>query len=184
MRNRSIVFILLVLCVVRLHADNYNDTLGMSYEPVLKSPYVADGLALAATIIPIAIAYNTDFDHTWWLAVSGLAIGPSVGHFYASQWGRGLTTAGLRTGLLAIGVNFTALTFAESFFSDISGIGGPFIAVASLIGAFGLALYDLGTTEASVDKYNESIRAQGRSYFVPHIDFRGKRYGLTVVYHF
>jgi hypothetical protein len=184
MKISNIIFLLLVLYVVRLHAGNNKDTLGMSYEPALRSPGVAVGLALGATIIPIAIGYSTDFDHMWWFAASGFAIGPSVGHFYASQWGRGLTTAGLRAGLLAIGMDFAAYSIAESFFGHTSSIGSPLIAVASFLGAFGLALYDLGTTEASVNKYNDSISSTGRSYFVPHIDFRAKRYGLTFVYNF
>jgi len=183
MKIHSIAFLFLVLFVVRLHADNNQDTLEMSYEPALKSPGVAVGLALGTTIIPIAIGYSTDFDETWWLAASGLVIGPSTGHFYAGQWGRGAITAGLRTGLWATGVYFAGLMWAD-IFSGSSYAGEALITLASFIGVYGLALYDLYTTEASVDRYNASKSAWGRLNIIPYRDAINKGYGLSFVYNF
>lgn len=153
-------------------------------DPRIKSEGLAVGLALGTTIIPIAIGYSTDFDDYWWLAASGFVIGPSTGHFYAGQWGRGVATAGVRAGLLAAGVYFSRLMWVDVFFGGSSGSGNAVLAVTSFLGAFGLALYDLATTEASVRRYNDALNASSRLQFVPYFGAKNKGYGLSFVYRF
>jgi len=177
------IIILLTLFTTGLYANGLQGKLETSDDSKLKSPAVAVGLALGATIVPIAVGYSLDFDQTWWLAASGLTLGPSAGHFYAQQWGRGLWTTGLRAGLLTFGVGITTLTLGESLFGG-SSWGGPILGITSLLAAFGLAIYDLGTTEESVEKYNASRKGYGRLNIMPYRDAANKGYGLSFVYNF
>lgn len=79
-----------------------------------KSPMLAFGLAAVPTVAGYLLMadmtfYNSDSDRTnWFLVGGGLAlVGPSVGHFYAGEVGRGLATIGIRAlggGVMLLGV--------------------------------------------------------------------------------
>ena len=64
--------------------------------PAHKSPGTAFVLSLTSTAAPILLGAAMQDDAGGVLVVSGLIIGPSVGHLYAGQVGRGLGTMGLR----------------------------------------------------------------------------------------
>jgi hypothetical protein len=74
-----------------------------------RSPLVATALAAAPIGLSVALgiaAAETDSDALGFAATTGLLVGPSLGHFYAGEWGRGLFTAGARTagiGLILLG---------------------------------------------------------------------------------
>ena len=64
--------------------------------PAPKSPATAAAASFLATAIPMALAFPLGDEAGGWMFLSGLVIGPSVGHFYAGQGGRGFGTAALR----------------------------------------------------------------------------------------
>jgi hypothetical protein len=75
--------------------------------PSRKSPSKGFALSLLSTIAPMAVAVATG-NGTGpippILILAGLEVGPSVGHFYAGQVGRGLTTVALRGIGTAVGI--------------------------------------------------------------------------------
>jgi hypothetical protein len=149
-----------------------------------KSEAVAVGLSLGATVIPIALVYGTVHDeNSYWSllpAITGLVIGPSIGHFYAEQWGHGFKTVGVRLGICVLG--YTGMTldrrsnanFWDAFHNEL--LVGT-IAAGALIGH---ALWDIAQAEKSAYKYNESIKIQ----IQPDINLKEKRYGIGFVYRF
>src|SRR5579872_6134694 len=72
--------------------------------PSVKSPSTAFMLSLAATAIPFAIAAKTGNGgaSSGELVLFSMIIGPSIGHFYASQSGRAFAGIGVRVGILAL----------------------------------------------------------------------------------
>ena len=73
----------------RVHARSYA-------APARKSPGTAFVLSLTSTAAPILLGAAIQDDAGAVLVLSGLIVGPSVGHLYAGQVGRGLGTIGLR----------------------------------------------------------------------------------------
>jgi hypothetical protein len=61
--------------------------------PTWKSPGTALALSLGSTAGPMLAGVGLS---NGYLFLGGLVIGPSVGHFYAGQLGRGFATVGLR----------------------------------------------------------------------------------------
>lgn len=153
-----------------------------------KSGRTAVYWSLGATLIPCVPVMIWGGTGMSGLIGVSLLIGPSAGHFYAHQWGRGLKTAGLRLGIGVVGVfgaSFVGLIGAESF--DTEDINWEaFWVVAGIAGGciVGSAVYDIATAPASVRKYNESIGIMGRLNFVPRLNMKNKSYGLSVVYRF
>jgi hypothetical protein len=72
--------------------------------PAHKSPGTAFVLSLTSTAAPILLGAAIQDDAGAVLVFSGLLIGPSVGHFYAGQVGRGLGTFGLRAAGTVVGL--------------------------------------------------------------------------------
>ena len=73
-----------------------------------KSPALAFMLSLGATFAPILLSaeFGVEDLGVAYLILSGaLALGPSVGHWYAEQYSRGLLTAGLRVLMVALFLN-------------------------------------------------------------------------------
>jgi len=60
-----------------------------------KSPGVAFALSLGSTGVPMAVGAAAGGGGAWVL-LAGVVVGPSVGHVYAGQVGRGIGTAALR----------------------------------------------------------------------------------------
>ena len=77
--------------------------------PAHKSPSTAFQLSLFSTVIPMGAGAaglaSSDTDAAGaFVFLGGLVIGPSVGHFYAGQGGRGIGTTLLRAGVTVLGI--------------------------------------------------------------------------------
>jgi hypothetical protein len=72
--------------------------------PGRKSPSTAFVLSFASTAGPMLAGAATGTDAGWQVFLGGLVIGPSVGHLYAGQVGRGLGTIALRGAGTALGL--------------------------------------------------------------------------------
>lgn len=68
-----------------------------------KSPGGALALSLGSTAVPMAAGVAAGGGGGW-VFLGGLVVGPSVGHFYAGQVGRGLGTVALRGAGTAVGL--------------------------------------------------------------------------------
>lgn len=80
-----------------------------------KSPGTAFAWSAVGSLIPTAVGLGlatTGANHSSELivAVAGIYVGPSLGHFYAGQPGRGITGIAVRTGILAA----TALALTQT----------------------------------------------------------------------
>lgn len=150
-----------------------------------KSKGTALRWSLATTFVPVLTAYlistkeNISIEPWLICGIPGLLIGPSTGHFYAGQWGRGLKTAGMRFGMIAITVGALGVTVFNEEYESAEGI-----AIVGLFAFSGLVLYDIATAPQSVEKYNESLEMNGRVLLTPELDMRNKRYGIGVKYFF
>jgi hypothetical protein len=82
---------------------------GTAHAEEPRSPLVATALAAVPIGVSVALgiaAAETDSDALGFAATTGLLVGPSLGHFYAGEWGRGLLTTGARAagaGLIIVG---------------------------------------------------------------------------------
>jgi len=144
-----------------------------------KSEGIASALSLGTTVIPAGLGFLVK---NYYLSATGIIVGPSVGHFYANQWSRGLKSAGLRAGIIAVPV-------ALLIWGDVSqDLGKLLLVFLTSIPATGILAYltinDIATAPSSVRKYNESIDKMGNVYFVPKIDIKEESYELSVVYCF
>jgi hypothetical protein len=72
--------------------------------PAHKSPGTAAVLSIVATGAPIITGLAQGNDTGAKLFLGGLVIGPSVGHLYAEQFGRGFGTIALRGAATALGL--------------------------------------------------------------------------------
>ncbi len=188
MRRTVIAIVVFMVIAGILHAETSSDTLEILPAPGRKSEVLAVGLSLGATLIPCTIGYSVESEENnvgfWSLIVPGITIGPSVGHFYANQWKRGLTTAGLRLGILGAGIIWFHLATESDGslwdrFDDAVIIGG---ATAIALGAH--ALYDIAAAQESAKKYNEMLETSGKTLIIPRIDPHHKRCGISFFYCF
>ncbi len=189
------VTILLSLMIAASHADYINSHL-FAYESQeiipslqLKSERDAVYWSLSAIFVPsgvgAVIAANQHPAVGITMIVSSVFIGPSVGHFYAGQWGRGFKTIGIRLGIGAAGILTTASLFsALDVSTDPADIDKflistlPLGLAASLIIVQGI--YDISATRKSVRKYNERLNLQ----LQPEINLQEKRFGVGLLYRF
>lgn len=142
------------------------------------SKSVATGYAwsIGTTILPlscISVFYFPGFEI---LAISGIIVGPSTGHFYAGQWRRGLTTSAIRVGAGAAGL-LLGLVLQENF-EDYGTQFAVMIPVGCIV--VGTAIYDIFTVPNSVLKYNR----EHNLLLLPELNFKDKRYGINIVYRF
>jgi hypothetical protein len=83
-----------------------------------KSPGLAAALGVGATVLPaaagIAVMARGRADVGLFLFSSGLIVGPSVGHFYSGEGGRGGWTAATRLAVYGTGVATTTLSLAAA----------------------------------------------------------------------
>ncbi|HEV2669798.1 MAG TPA: hypothetical protein VGU74_01800 [Gemmatimonadales bacterium] len=85
--------------------------------PATKSPSTAFVLSFASTAAPMLTGYAMGVGGTdagWGVFLGGLVIGPSVGHFYVGEVGRGLATVALRGAGTVIGLYAIAPCFDDS----------------------------------------------------------------------
>lgn len=117
------------------------------------------------------------------LAFAGLLLGPSAGHFYANQTGRGFKGIGIRL-TIVLGTGYYMSKSAEGLHPDetvmIGGLG--VLAGGTLILIHGL--YDMCIAPSSVRKYNESLMEGNSLRLVPEVDPVNENYGLSIVYNF
>ena len=120
------------------------------------------------------------------LIASAIIVGPSAGHFYANQWGRGLKSAVLRLGLSALGSAFFLKGYGEAHPWSGDGGGGTqaVLGIVFLVPAIGSVVYDIFNAPSSARKYNESIGISGNVYLIPKVDLKEESYGLSVIYCF
>lgn len=150
-----------------------------------KSEVAAVVWSIGSTIIPCGVGLwlnCQDGAESHWRSVCGasaiigsIIIGPSAGHFYAEQWGRGFAGAGLRTvvgGITALLVFYVSTGEAYNTAEVLGWIG----AGATL----GIICWDIASVPASVRKYNEGFNIQIK----PILNLKEKRYGIGFVYRF
>lgn len=160
----------------------------------LKSEGLAFTMSLAASTIPVVMGgaflsersgneVRVNGRLALSLASTGIILGPSTGHFYAGQTGRGIKGVAIRSGILAgtIGIAYMATTGGHSDVKDLIAYGAFIIGgiISSLHG-----IYDICTTPSSVRKYNESLLEENSLILVPEINLVDESYGLSVVYKF
>jgi len=132
-------------------------------QPVGQPKSVAVGYCWSSccTILPLLLPYALIvLSPTAALAASplpifGILVGPCAGHFYASQWKRGLVTIGIRIGSIAI----AATQYNASWVGDEN----EFLLLAGVIGLLGSTVYDFWTIPSSVRKYNSDHGFQIKS---------------------
>ena len=153
----------------------------------LKSEGRAAAISLAATVTPIVLGVTLSSGDTeevgLCLALGGLVAGPSMGHFYAEQTGRGLKSLGIRAAIMA-GGTYLVSSASEELHPDSRGFsaGVGIIAVSAVTLLYGI--YDTFTAPSSVRKYNESLINEAHLSLVPEVDPLNKNYGLSLVYNF
>lgn len=81
--------------------------------PAQKSPSTAFWLSFTTTTVPVAAGLAAQDAAGGVLFLSGLVIGPSVGHFYAGQVGRALGPLAIRAGGSALGLSALAPCFDD-----------------------------------------------------------------------
>jgi hypothetical protein len=78
-----------------------------------KSPATGLLLSLGATTVPMASGIAIGPDAGAWIFLGGVVVGPSMGHFYAGQVGRGLGTTALRAAGAAVGISSLVGCFSD-----------------------------------------------------------------------
>jgi hypothetical protein len=116
------------------------------------------------------------------LCVYGGLIGPSTGHFYASQWGRGFKNIGIRAAIVCAGLAGGFLLSDRSS-SNIT-LGSAIVFSIAGAATIGHIIYDIVSTPSSVRRYNESRTETGKVHIIPNIDISQRRSGISVVYRF
>jgi len=136
---------------------NYEQRLSVPVDPRLqggpRSAEVGRSWALAATVLPIAV--GTRLKHEWagWLALTGVIVGPAAGNLYAEDFARGLGGIALRTGATILFLEtFNTCIYCETSPSE----DAP--AIASVLGFFGSAIWNIVTIRNSVSEYNRKAR--------------------------
>jgi len=78
-----------------------------------RSPTTGLLLSLGSTTVPMGLGVVTSSTGGAWVFLSGIVVGPSVGHFYAGQVGRGLATTGFRAAAAAVGISSLVGCFTD-----------------------------------------------------------------------
>ena len=158
----------------------------------LRNPGAAVGYSVMSTTLPsvplLLCAATGDIDGSmgsFLLSVSGIIVGPSVGHFYAGNTKRGLMSAGFRT------VSGGAFILSSgALLGSVSGTRfgneGTYtvIAIVSGLSTLSSIVFDIWDCPISVEKYNKSIRDYGGFYLAPEVDIKDESYGLSLTYRF
>jgi len=182
-------FIILIFLLNTLFAGNL-DSLAIgevSEYRAMNSKSVLPALcwSLGATIIPVAVGLNLGGLPGGTGIAFGLIAGPSFGHFYAQQWGRGYASTLTRIGLIGVGIGLVYVTTSndegplEEHFDEILGaLTIPYVAY------LGTMLFDFLTLPNSVNKYNKAQEKTGKLHLNPMLDSQNKKYGLSLRYNF
>jgi hypothetical protein len=128
------------------------------------SPAAAFGLSLAGTAVGwggLLMAAEVDSEALGWVAVGGILVGPSLGHFYAGEVGRGLGHTGIRLGAGAIFVVGAAITFSDCFFTEeeeCDGSSGPLIMLGGAALGAGSTIYSIVDAPRAATRANQKRR--------------------------
>ncbi len=183
----SLIFVLFLIVPSMAEAESMFEENFEREQNELKSGSTALLGSFALTAVPVFIGLTSSSggseDFGLSLAFAGLILGPSTGHFYANQPGRGLKGIGIRLAI-ALGTGYFMSKSAEGLHPDetamIGGLGvlggGALILV--------LGIYDMCTTPSSARRYNESLINEAHLRLVPEVDPINKNYGLSMVYNF
>ena len=183
----SLTLVLLLLVPAIAEAKSMFEENFEREQKKLKSEGRALAISLVATATPVVLGgtllsgNNEEAGLT--LALGGLIAGPSFGHFYAGQTGRGLKGIGIRAAIV-IGGAYLVSSSTEELHPDCKGFsaGVGIIAVSAVTLLYGI--YDTFTTPSSVRKYNESLINEAHLRLVPEVNPFNENYGLSVVYAF
>jgi hypothetical protein len=187
------MFLISILFTTLTFAQSFtmSDTIKYYAPPIkgLKSETAAVWWSIGATFVPsgagaLLIGLGEEGIGAG-MIITSFMIGPSAGHFYAEQWGKGLKTTGIRLGIGAVGCASTIILAALTVRSlDPEYADEMFISLiptaAASVAVIVYGIYDITTTPASVRKYNEQLKLQIR----PELDLREKKFGFGLVYHF
>ena len=114
-----------------------------------RSPAVALGLSLGGTAVAygaLFAAAEADSEALGWVAFGGMIVGPSLGHFYAGEVGRGLGHSGIRLGAAGIFVAGAMVAFSDCFFTEedeCEGSAGPAIMIGGAVLGVGSTIYSI-----------------------------------------
>jgi len=150
----------------------------------LKSEWIAMSGSFIATAGPSFVGYKlADKGYGVPLLVGGLIVGPSAGHFYAGQTGRGIKGIVMRGGILVLAA-VVGCELDRNASPDSEGLAVGFsLLIGGLLG-YAHGIYDICTTPSSVRKYNKSLLEENSLRLVPEVNPVDKRYGLSIVYGF
>jgi hypothetical protein len=140
--------------------------------PPRAAPVKSEGEAfrrsLWGTVLPVAVGValtatgpTNDGATLAFLAVAGgMALGPSLGHFYAGQTGRALAMTAARAGVItgSFVIALSACPLEDCTSQEEKTAVTSFLAGATLVTA--LAIYDIATARASVRAYNRRLSLQ------------------------
>ncbi len=124
--------------------------------------------SLGATTIPAMFAYLSREEVNPLIPIiPGIIIGPSAGHFYSEQWGRGIQSVAYRAVIGSVGA---FLSFAAAF--EENGSESNVYAVIGVTGAFLVisALHDIFTAPSSARKYNTPSIGNDKRTFIFNIE--------------
>lgn len=183
----SLILALLLLVPSMAEAQSMFEENFEREQEELKSESTALLGSLTGTVVPFVMGgmlFSGDSeDFGLGLALAGLIVGPSTGHFYAKQTGRGFKGIGIRLGI-ALGGAYLISSGTEEQHPDsrafATGLGIIAVGTVTLIHG----IYDICTTPSSVRKYNESLLEANRLRLVPEVDPFNESYGLSIVYNF
>jgi hypothetical protein len=142
--------------------------------------------SLGGTAVPIAagVALVTSQQQGagGFLIVTGVVIGPSLGHYYAGRPGRGLATIGLRAVVPVVTVLVMGAVCSRnggSLFDQgcSQGSAGPGVALLGLGLEAASIIYDIASAPASARRYN---RTHPRLTLAPSLRGHQLRLALTV----
>lgn len=128
------------------------------------SPGAAFGLSLAGTAVGwggLLIAAEVDSPALGWVAVGGILVGPSLGHFYAGEVRRGLGHTAIRVGAGAIFVVGAVTTVSDCLFTEeneCEGSPGPLIMLGGAVLGAGSTIYSLVDAPRAATRANQKRR--------------------------
>ena len=125
---------------------------------------VSPGVALTLSLLGTAVGYGAliggldNSQNLMLVGYAGIVAGPSIGHFYTGEYGRGLLTTGVRgLGFLAMGLG-ASLTLRDCWDDEPCANNGPAIFWAGALTTIGTTIYSIVDSRRSARRVNERNR--------------------------
>jgi len=158
----------------------------------LKSPTTAAYWSMGSMLLPslpLAVSSSAGGDFMMpasiGLCITGVFVGPSMGHFYAGDYMRGFASFGLRAGIAGAGFLGIVKVYTTDADEEMeAAITCTVIAGVACIGILASGIYDIWTAPDAAQKYNQSVRDHGGLHLSPEINLTEKSYGLRLGYSF